>query len=75
MTPSLTRLVLLGTALTLLAGCGLRGGLERPDPIWDAPNAEDLEPATELPDTAESDSLLDEQIEEEEELLGGPPAE
>lgn len=26
-------------ALTLLAGCGIKGGLERPDPMWNSDEA------------------------------------
>jgi predicted small lipoprotein YifL len=34
MTFTLKTVLLAGCALTVLAGCGLRGGLERPDPIF-----------------------------------------
>ncbi|MEJ0059905.1 MAG: lipoprotein [Terricaulis sp.] len=30
----MTRLLLMGAALVLLAGCGLKGGLEQPPPMW-----------------------------------------
>mgnify|MGYP007059504085 CR=1 FL=1 len=32
----MTRLFLSLAALGLLAGCGIPGGLERPDPIWNS---------------------------------------
>jgi uncharacterized lipoprotein len=33
------RLVVCALALTLLAGCGIRSGLERPDPLWNSEEA------------------------------------
>jgi predicted small lipoprotein YifL len=30
----MTRLLLVGAALVLVAGCGLKGGLEQPPPMW-----------------------------------------
>lgn len=33
------RLGLALAALTLLSACGIRGGLERPDPLWDSEQA------------------------------------
>lgn len=32
----MTRLVFGALALTLLAGCGIRSGLERPGPMWNS---------------------------------------
>jgi len=33
------RLVVSALALSLLAGCGVKGGLERPDPMWNSDEA------------------------------------
>ncbi len=33
------RLVVSALALSLLAGCGIKGGLERPDPMWNSDEA------------------------------------
>jgi hypothetical protein len=33
------RIVLSLAAMTVLAGCGIPGGLERPDPIWNSEEA------------------------------------
>lgn len=33
------RLVVSALALSLLAGCGIKGGLERPDPMWNREEA------------------------------------
>lgn len=33
------RVVLGFAALTMLAACGVRGGLERPDPLWNSDEA------------------------------------
>jgi predicted small lipoprotein YifL len=35
----MTRLVLAALALTILAGCGIKGGLDRPDPMWNRDDA------------------------------------
>ena len=35
----LRTLVLIGGAAAALAGCGLRGDLERPGPMWGSPSA------------------------------------
>jgi predicted small lipoprotein YifL len=35
----MTRLVLATLALAMLAGCGIKGGLERPDPLWNSDEA------------------------------------
>ena len=35
----MTRLVLSLSALALLAGCGIPGGLDRPDPMWGSEQA------------------------------------
>ena len=35
----MTRFILSLSALALLVGCGIPGGLERPDPIWGAEDA------------------------------------
>ena len=35
----MTRVVLAALALSLLAGCGIKGGLERPDPLWNREQA------------------------------------
>jgi|CXWL01.1.fsa_nt_gi predicted small lipoprotein YifL len=33
------RLVVSVLALSMLAGCGIKGGLERPDPMWNSDEA------------------------------------
>ena len=38
-------LITVSIAALSLAGCGLRGDLERPDPLWGEPNANDPAPA------------------------------
>ncbi|GAM98378.1 hypothetical protein U91I_02011 [alpha proteobacterium U9-1i] len=35
----MTRLVISALALSLLAGCGIKGGLERPGPMWNRDEA------------------------------------
>lgn len=35
----MSRVVLALTALTLLAACGVKGGLDRPDPLWNSEDA------------------------------------
>lgn len=35
----MSRLVLVATALALLSACGIRGDLERPDPLWNREDA------------------------------------
>lgn len=70
--------LLAGVAFAALAGCGLRGGLERPDPIFGDPSAEALEPAGELPGGTVRDQLEEpvfDDPEEDDELLGGPDGE
>lgn len=80
MNATLKSLLVIAAAAITLSACGLRGGLERPEPLWGDPDAEDLEPATDLPgetlDGAISQSdLEDEEDEAEDELLGGPDGE
>jgi predicted small lipoprotein YifL len=41
-----------------LAGCGVRGGLERPAPLWGNPDAAQAEPESEE-DEDEDEALLD----------------
>ena len=36
-------------ASALLAGCGLRGDLERPAPLWGDPRTDSASPASEAP--------------------------
>ena len=35
----MSRIVLALSALTLLSACGIKGDLERPDPLWNAEEA------------------------------------
>lgn len=35
----MSRVVLGLVALTLLSACGIKGGLERPDPLWNSEDA------------------------------------
>ncbi|MCR6645936.1 MAG: hypothetical protein NVV62_16145 [Terricaulis sp.] len=35
----MSRLIMSLSALALLAGCGIPGGLERPDPLWNSDEA------------------------------------
>lgn len=35
----MSRIVLGFVALTLLSACGIKGGLERPDPLWNSEDA------------------------------------
>ncbi|HRP10785.1 MAG TPA: hypothetical protein PLK37_07120 [Terricaulis sp.] len=44
----MSRLVFSLSALALLAGCGIPGGLERPDPMWGSDEALDYECTREL---------------------------
>lgn len=70
--------IFLTTALALfaLSACGLRGDLERPDPIFDNPSAEGVQPAGDIPGASIEDSLNEPDFEEpEDDLLGGPVAE
>jgi len=44
----MSRLVFSLSALGLLAGCGIPGGLDRPDPMWDSEEAINYECTREL---------------------------
>ncbi len=60
-------------ALTALSACGLRGDLERPDPIFDSPAAEGVQAAGEVPGATIEDRLNEPEFDEpEDDLLGGP---
>lgn len=65
--------IIAGFALASLSGCGLRGDLERPDPLFERAGAEDAGSATEVPG-ASVDSRIDGRSirPAEDELLGGP---
>ena len=52
------RLLLLAAAATALAGCGLRGNLERPEPLWGNPQS-DVEEAPVDPDGDEEEDEAD----------------
>jgi predicted small lipoprotein YifL len=53
---------LIACVLTALAltGCGVRGGLERPAPLWGAPDAAQIDPESdEDEDEDEDDDFID----------------
>lgn len=43
----MTGLIACALAALALAGCGVRGGLERPAPLWGAPDAAQADPESE----------------------------
>ncbi|MEO1102025.1 MAG: lipoprotein [Pseudomonadota bacterium] len=72
--------IFLTTALALaaLSACGLRGDLERPDPLFDNPGAEGVQAAGEIPGASIEDRLNEPDFDEpapEDDLLGGPVSE
>lgn len=57
----MSRLLLAACALSLLAGCGLRGGLDRPPPLWGEDRAayeRDQEAATAAQEAREQEDEL-----------------
>ncbi len=51
----MSRVVLGLLALTLLSACGIKGGLERPDPLWNSEEAIQRECQRQIEDNEEPD--------------------
>ncbi len=52
-------LIVCALAALALAGCGVRGGLERPAPLWGAPGEADREVAADEDEDEEDNDFLD----------------
>ncbi|MEL6474563.1 MAG: lipoprotein [Pseudomonadota bacterium] len=59
-------------AFAALSACGLRGPLERPDPLFGEPRVEDLEPAAPIENNTTNSAAQEALNDADDELLGGP---